>query len=201
MSSSTPFHKILIANRGEIALRIIRSARALGYRTVAVFSSADAGARHVREADQAVAIGEPLPAQSYLRIEAIIDAARRSGADAIHPGYGFLAENDAFAQACQDAGLVFIGPSAGAIRAMGNKAGAKRLMMQAGVPCIPGYQGEDQSEPELTSEAARIGYPIMIKATAGGAGAACGWCPSPVSLPMPCAARVRKRRARSAIRR
>jgi geranyl-CoA carboxylase alpha subunit len=116
------------------------------YRTVAVFSSADAGARHVREADQAVCIGEPLPAQSYLRIEAIIDAARRSGADAIHPGYGFLAENDDFAQACQDAGLVFIGPSAGAIRAMGNKAGAKRLMMQAGVPCIPGYQGEDQSE-------------------------------------------------------
>ena len=170
MSSSTPFHKILIANRGEIALRIIRSARALGYRTVAVFSSADAGARHVREADQAVAIGEPLPAQSYLRIEAIIDAARRSGADAIHPGYGFLAENDAFAQACQDAGLVFIGPSAGAIRAMGNKAGAKRLMMQAGVPCIPGYQGEDQSEQALTTEAARIGYPIMIKATAGGGG-------------------------------
>ena len=103
MSSSTPFHKILIANRGEIALRIIRSARALGYRTVAVFSSADAGARHVREADQAVAIGEPLPARSYLRIEAIIDAARRSGADAIHPGYGFLAENDAFAQASASA--------------------------------------------------------------------------------------------------
>ena len=170
MSRATPFHKILIANRGEIALRIIRSARALGYRTVAVFSSADAGARHVREADQAVCIGEALPAQSYLRIDAIIAAARLSGADAVHPGYGFLAENEDFAQACRDAGLVFIGPSPQAILAMGNKAGAKRLMSQAGVPCIPGYQGEDQSEAVLTAEAARIGYPVMIKATAGGGG-------------------------------
>ena len=170
MSRATPFHKILIANRGEIALRIIRSARALGYRTVAVFSSADAGARHVREADQAVCIGEALPAQSYLRIDAIIAAARLSGADAVHPGYGFLAENEDFAQACCDAGLVFIGPSPQAILAMGNKAGAKRLMSQAGVPCIPGYQGEDQSEAVLSAEAARIGYPVMIKATAGGGG-------------------------------
>jgi len=168
--TSTPFHKILIANRGEIALRVIRSARALGYRTVAVYSSADANARHVHEADQAVCIGEPLPAQSYLRIPALIEAAKLSGADAVHPGYGFLAENEDFAQACKDASLVFIGPSPGAIAAMGNKAGAKTLMTAAGVPCIPGYQGEDQSEDRLVQEADRIGFPVMIKATAGGGG-------------------------------
>ncbi|SEB08621.1 acetyl-CoA carboxylase biotin carboxylase subunit [Variovorax sp. YR216] len=167
---ATPFHKILIANRGEIALRVIRSARALGYRTVAVYSTADAGARHVQEADQAVCIGEPLPAQSYLRIPAIIEAAKLTGADAVHPGYGFLAENEDFAQACKDAGLVFIGPSAEAIVSMGNKAGAKSLMQAADVPCIPGYQGEDQSEERLAQEAARIGFPVMIKATAGGGG-------------------------------
>jgi len=169
-SKLSPFRKILIANRGEIALRIIRSARALGYRTVAVYSTADAGARHVREADQAVCIGEPLPAQSYLRIPAIIEAAKLSGADAVHPGYGFLAENEDFAQACKDAGLVFIGPSAEAIVSMGNKAGAKTLMQAAGVPCIPGYQGDDQSEERLAAEAVRIGFPVMIKATAGGGG-------------------------------
>ena len=170
MSTVTPFSKILIANRGEIALRVMRSAKSLGYRTVAVYSSADAKAVHVAAADQAVCIGEPLPAQSYLRIPAIIDAARASGADAVHPGYGFLAENEDFAAACQEAGLVFIGPSPQAIRAMGDKAGAKQLMMQAGVPCIPGYQGEDQSERRLADEAARLGYPVMIKATAGGGG-------------------------------
>ncbi|MDB5816560.1 MAG: Methylcrotonyl-CoA carboxylase biotin-containing subunit [Rhizobacter sp.] len=166
----TPFTKILIANRGEIALRIIRTARAMGYRTVAVYSTADSGARHVYEADQAVCIGEPLPSQSYLNIPAVIAAARTSGADAVHPGYGFLAENEDFAAACRDAGLVFIGPSPEAIVSMGNKAGAKTLMMAAGVPCIPGYQGEDQSEARLASEAARVGFPVMIKATAGGGG-------------------------------
>ncbi len=169
-ATPTPFSKILIANRGEIALRVMRSARALGYPTVAVYSSADANARHVKEADQAVCIGEPLPAQSYLCIPAIIEAAQLSGADAVHPGYGFLAENAAFAQACRDAGLVFIGPSPEAIIAMGNKAGAKTLMQAAGVPCIPGYQGADQSEQRLASEAERIGFPVMIKATAGGGG-------------------------------
>ncbi|RTQ32448.1 acetyl-CoA carboxylase biotin carboxylase subunit [Variovorax gossypii] len=170
MSSTTRFHKILIANRGEIAMRVMRTARAMGHRTVAVYSSADVDAQHVRFADESVHIGEPLPAQSYLNIAAIVEAARASGADAVHPGYGFLAENAAFAQACRDAGLVFIGPSPEAIRAMGDKAGAKRLMQAAGVPCIPGYQGGDQGEKTLAAEAARIGWPVMIKATAGGGG-------------------------------
>ncbi len=170
MPQATPFSKILIANRGEIALRVMRSARSAGYRTVAVYSTAEAHARHVREADQAVCIGQPLPSQSYLNVAAIVDAARVSGADAVHPGYGFLAENDGFAQACIDAGLVFIGPSPQAIRAMGNKAGAKRLMIDAGVPCVPGWQGEDQSPTNLAREAERIGWPVMIKAVAGGGG-------------------------------
>ena len=173
MPVATPFTKILVANRGEIALRVMRTAHALGWRTVAVYSEADAGAPHVRAADEAVAIGPAPPARSYLNIAALIDAARASGADAVHPGYGFLAENADFAQACQDAGLVFIGPSPQAIRAMGDKAGAKRLMAAAGVPCIPGFASEDpadQSLERLAAEAARIGYPVMIKATAGGGG-------------------------------
>ncbi|WP_028601394.1 acetyl-CoA carboxylase biotin carboxylase subunit [Ottowia thiooxydans] len=170
MTVSTPFHKILIANRGEIALRVIRTARAMGYMTVAVYSTADLHSRHVLEADQAVCIGEPLPAQSYLNVDSIIEAARQTGADAVHPGYGFLAENASFAKACRDAGLVFIGPSPEAIIAMGHKAGAKKIMMDAGVPCIPGYQGEDQSAARLLSEAERVGFPVMIKATAGGGG-------------------------------
>ena len=167
---TTPFRKILVANRGEIALRVIRTARAMGYRTVAVFSSADENARHVREADQAVEIGEALPAQSYLNIAAIIEAAAISGADAVHPGYGFLAENAGFARACRAAGLVFIGPSPEAIAAMGNKATAKLLMSAAGIPCIAGHQGADQSEAALQAAADAIGYPVMIKATAGGGG-------------------------------
>ncbi len=166
----TPFSKVLIANRGEIALRVIRSARAAGYRTVAVYSTADATARHVNEADQAVCIGGALPAQSYLNIPALIAAAQQTGADAVHPGYGFLAESTDFAQACRDAGLVFIGPAPAAILAMGNKAGAKRLMLAAGVPCVPGYQGDEQGEAKLLAEAQRIGYPVMIKAVAGGGG-------------------------------
>jgi geranyl-CoA carboxylase alpha subunit len=166
----TPFCKILIANRGEIALRIMRTARRLGYGVVAVYSDADRDALHVRFADQAVRIGEALPAQSYLRIEAIIAAARASGADAVHPGYGFLAENEELAQACRDAGLVFIGPSPEAIRAMGNKAGAKAIMQAAGVPCVPGYQGADQSDATMLAEAKAIGFPVMIKAVAGGGG-------------------------------
>lgn len=170
MMKATPFFKILIANRGEIALRIMRTARRLGYGVVAVYSDADRDALHVREADQAVRIGEALPAQSYLRIEAIIAAAKASGATAVHPGYGFLAENEDFAQACRDAGLVFIGPSPEAIRAMGNKAGAKDIMQKAGVPCVPGYQGADQSDALMLAEAKKIGFPVMIKAVAGGGG-------------------------------
>ncbi|HKO69759.1 MAG TPA: acetyl-CoA carboxylase biotin carboxylase subunit [Bradyrhizobium sp.] len=166
----TLFHKILIANRGEIARRIARTARRLGYGVVAVYSDADAGALHVREADQAVRIGEAPPSQSYLNAEAIIDAAKSSGADAVHPGYGFLAENEGFAQACLDAGLIFIGPSPKAIAAMGNKARAKEIMLAAGVPCVPGYQGSDQSESTMLAEANRIGFPVMIKAAAGGGG-------------------------------
>lgn len=166
----TPFRKILVANRGEIALRVMRTARRLGYGVVAVYSSADTGARHVLEADEAVHIGEAPPVQSYLRIEAILAAARISGADAVHPGYGFLAENAEFAAACANAGLAFIGPSAESIRAMGNKAAAKEIMQRASVPCVPGYQGADQSDAVLAVEARRIGFPVMIKATAGGGG-------------------------------
>jgi geranyl-CoA carboxylase alpha subunit len=166
----TLFRKILIANRGEIALRIMRTARRLGYGVVAVYSDADAGALHVGEADEAVRIGEALPAQSYLRVEAIIAAAKVSGADAIHPGYGFLAENEDFARACRDAGLVFIGPSPEVIKAMGNKAGAKEIMQAAGVPCVPGYQSADQSDAGMLAEAEKIGFPVMIKAVAGGGG-------------------------------
>jgi geranyl-CoA carboxylase alpha subunit len=164
------FRKILIANRGEIALRIMRTARRLGYGVVAVYSDADRDALHVREADSAVRIGEALPSQSYLRIDAIIAAAKTSGAGAIHPGYGFLAENEDLARSCRDAGLVFIGPSPEAIRAMGNKAGAKDIMRKAGVPCVPGYQGADQSDAVMLAEARKIGFPVMIKAVAGGGG-------------------------------
>ena len=170
MSTATPFNKILIANRGEIVLRVIRTARAMGYRTVAVYSSADADSLHVRAADESVHIGGALPRESYLRIDAIIDAAKKCGADAVHPGYGFLAENAAFARACRNADLRFIGPSPEAIDAMGDKARAKRLMEAAGVPCIPGYSGDDQSDARFVVEAERIGYPVMIKAAAGGGG-------------------------------
>ena len=162
--------RLLIANRGEIAVRIARTARRMGVRTVAVYSTADAQSPHVAAADEAVCIGEPAPAQSYLHIPALLDAARATGADAVHPGYGFLAENEAFAQACRDAGLVFVGPSPEAIRAMGDKAAAKALMQEAGVPCIPGWQGEDQGVDHLRRQAEALGYPLMIKATAGGGG-------------------------------
>jgi len=164
------FDTILVANRGEIACRVIRSAAALGYRTVAVYSAADAGARHVQLADRAVAIGPAEARDSYLNIAAVVAAARRSGAQAVHPGYGFLSENAAFAEACAAAGLVFIGPPAAAIAAMGNKAAAKRRMIDAGVPCVPGYQGADQSDAALLHAAETIGLPVMVKAAAGGGG-------------------------------
>jgi len=164
------FSKILIANRGEIACRIQRTAQALGYRTVAVYSDADADALHVQMADEAVHIGPAAVQLSYLNIPAILDAAHKTGADAVHPGYGFLSENPDFARACQHAGLTFIGPSAEAIELMGSKRLSKLAMLEAGVPCIAGYQGADQDDATLQRHAERIGYPLMIKASAGGGG-------------------------------
>lgn len=164
------FNKILVANRGEIACRVLRTAHELGYRSVAVYSEADAEARHVQLADEAVCIGPAAVAQSYLNLEAILDAARRSGAEAIHPGYGFLSENAEFARACEAAGIVFIGPDAEAIHLMGSKRLSKIAMLAAGVPCIPGYEGAEQDDATLRREAERIGYPLMIKASAGGGG-------------------------------
>ena len=164
------FKKILIANRGEIACRIVKTARRLGIATVAVYSEADAEARHVRLADEAILIGPAAARDSYLAANAIIAAARQTGAEAIHPGYGFLAENADFAEACAQAGLVFIGPPVAAIRAMGSKSAAKALMESAGVPLTPGYHGADQNPALLQAEADRIGYPVLIKASAGGGG-------------------------------
>lgn len=166
----TMIRKVLIANRGEIAARVMRTAKARGVPTVAVFSDADACAYHVRCADEAVHIGPSEAALSYLNIERILDAARKSGADAIHPGYGFLSERAAFSEACAANGIIFIGPPASAIAAMGDKAESKRRMIAAGVPCIPGYQDEDQADARLMKEAGRIGFPVMLKASAGGGG-------------------------------
>ncbi|OPH83197.1 acetyl/propionyl/methylcrotonyl-CoA carboxylase subunit alpha [Nitrobacter vulgaris] len=164
------FSTLLIANRGEIACRVIRSARAMGLRTVAVYSEADRDAMHVGMADDAVLLG-PAPARdSYLDIEKVIDAARKSGAEGVHPGYGFLSENAGFAQACADAGLVFVGPTAAMMTAMGTKSDAKALMQKAGVPLVPGYHGDAQDEATLQGAADRIGYPVLVKASAGGGG-------------------------------
>ncbi|MCA0176336.1 MAG: acetyl/propionyl/methylcrotonyl-CoA carboxylase subunit alpha [Proteobacteria bacterium] len=164
------FKKILIANRGEIACRVAATARRLGIQTVAVYSDADADAAHVRACDEAVAIGGAAPRDSYLQWQRILAAAQTTGAQAVHPGYGFLSENDAFAEACAEAGLVFIGPPPSAIRAMGLKAESKRLMEAAGVPLVPGYHGAGQDPALLKAEAERIGYPVLIKASAGGGG-------------------------------
>ncbi len=164
------FKKILIANRGEIACRVAATARRMAVQTVAVYSDADAHARHVSACDEAVHIGGSAPKDSYLRWERILEAAKATGAEAIHPGYGFLSENDEFAKACADAGLVFIGPPPSAIEAMGLKAQSKQLMEKAGVPLVPGYHGADQDPAMLAAEAARIGYPVLIKASAGGGG-------------------------------
>ena len=163
-------HTLLVANRGEIAVRVMRTARALGYRTVAVYSDADAAAPHVKLADAAVRLGPAPLAESYLHIERILQAAATSGADAIHPGYGFLSENADFARAVEAAGITFVGPGSEAIALMGNKAAAKRRMIAAGVPCVPGYEGEEQTDAAFTLEAARIGFPVMVKAAAGGGG-------------------------------
>ena len=165
--------KVLVANRGEIAVRVIRACRELGIPTVAVYSDCDRGARHVRDADQAVHIGPSPAAESYLRIDRIIDAARATGADAVHPGYGFLAENAAFASACRDAGITFIGPSPEAIRGMGSKTGAREVAIRAGVPVVPGTEAPlagSASDADVQREGDRVGYPLMVKAVAGGGG-------------------------------
>src|SRR5947199_5893200 len=161
---------LLIANRGEIACRVIRTARKLGIRTVAVYSDADAKALHLRMADEAVHIGPSPARESYLRGDGIIEAAKTTGAEAIHPGYGFLSENADFAQAVIDAGLIWVGPRPDSIRAMGLKDAAKKLMDTAGVPTTPGYLGEDQGPERLQAEADKIGWPVLIKAVAGGGG-------------------------------
>jgi 3-methylcrotonyl-CoA carboxylase alpha subunit len=164
------FQTLLIANRGEIACRVIRTARAMGLRTVAVYSEADRGAKHVADADEAVLLGPARARDSYLNIERVIEAARRTGAEAVHPGYGFLSENAEFAQACADAGLVFVGPTAAMMTAMGSKSGSKALMEKAGVPLVPGYHGEAQDEATLSQAADTIGFPVLVKASAGGGG-------------------------------
>ncbi len=170
MTLARPFHTVLVANRGEIAVRILRSCRALGLGTVAVYSDADRAAPHVTAADRAVRIGPPPPRESYLRVDEIVAAATRAGADAVHPGYGFLSENPALAEACAEAGLVFVGPSAAVIRALGSKREAKHLAAAAGVPIVPGYAGADQSTSALLAAAEGIGFPLLIKASAGGGG-------------------------------
>ncbi|NGO78968.1 acetyl/propionyl/methylcrotonyl-CoA carboxylase subunit alpha [Streptomyces sp. YC504] len=166
----TMFDTVLVANRGEIAVRVIRTLRALGIRSVAVYSDADAEARHVREADTAVRIGPPAASESYLRVDALIEAARRTGAQAVHPGYGFLAENAGFAQACADAGLVFIGPPASAIDLMGDKIRAKETVKAAGVPVVPGSSGSGLTDAQLAQAAREIGVPVLLKPSAGGGG-------------------------------
>ncbi|MGB0906793.1 MAG: acetyl-CoA carboxylase biotin carboxylase subunit [Maricaulaceae bacterium] len=162
--------KLLIANRGEIALRVMRTAKAMGLKTVAVYSDADAKAPHVKFADQSVHIGPSPVNESYLRADKILDAAKATGANAIHPGYGFLSENADFAKACKTAGLIFVGPPEEAVNVMGDKARSKRAMIAAGVPCVPGYQGEDQSDATLIAESKNMTFPIMVKAAAGGGG-------------------------------
>ncbi|WP_372827589.1 biotin carboxylase N-terminal domain-containing protein, partial [Polaromonas sp.] len=169
MTSAT-ITRLLVANRGEIARRIIRTAQRMGIATVAVYSDADAQALHVQEAGSAVALGGTASTDSYLRIDKLLAAARASGADAVHPGYGFLSENADFAQAVLDAGLIWVGPPPAAIRALGNKASAKQLARETNVPCLPGYQGPDQSDTRMMREAEGVGFPLMVKATAGGGG-------------------------------
>jgi len=164
------FRTLLIANRGEIAARVIRTAKSMGLRTVAVYSEADRGAKHVADADEAVLLGPARARDSYLNSERVIEAARKTGAEAVHPGYGFLSESAEFAQACLDAGLVFVGPTAAMISAMGSKSGSKFLMEQADVPLVPGYHGEAQDEATLAKAADKIGFPVLVKASAGGGG-------------------------------
>jgi acetyl/propionyl-CoA carboxylase alpha subunit len=164
------FKKVLIANRGEIAVRVTRALREMGIASVAVYSDVDRSARHVRYADEAYLIGPPLPSQSYLRIDAIVDLAKRVGADAIHPGYGFLAENAGFAAACEEAGIAFVGPPSETIALVGDKMQARKTMLAAGIPVVPGGDRPLADLDEIEAEAGRIGFPVMMKAAAGGGG-------------------------------
>jgi acetyl-CoA carboxylase biotin carboxylase subunit len=177
-----PIRRVLIANRGEIAVRVIRACREMAIETVAVYSDADAGSKHVRLADHAVRIGPPPAVESYLRIPAMIDAARATGADAVHPGYGFLSENASFARACADAGLMFIGPPADAIEKMGSKIGARGLMERAGVPVVPGRTPADQTDAGIAAAAREVGFPVLVKASAGGGGKGMRAAHDPASL-------------------
>ena len=191
--------KILIANRGEIAVRVIRACRDMGIATAAVYSECDRAALHVRLADEAWPVGPSAPRDSYLRIDAIIDAAQQAGADAVHPGYGFLAENEDFAAACRDAGLTFIGPSPEAITLMGSKTAARQAAIKAGVPVVPGTEeplSDHASDAEVQKVAERVGYPLMLKAVAGGGGKGMRMVASPADL----ARRAARRSIRSAIR-
>ncbi|MDO9590175.1 MAG: biotin carboxylase N-terminal domain-containing protein, partial [Microcella sp.] len=170
MTSAALFHTVLVANRGEIACRVIRTLRDLGIRSVAVYSDADADARHVREADLAVRIGPPPAAESYLDIDAVIAAAQATGAQAIHPGYGFLSENADFARACDSAGIVFIGPPVSAITTMGDKIRAREHVAARGVPITPGFGAAEHSDDELIAGATELGFPLIIKPSGGGGG-------------------------------
>src|SRR6266850_1237671 len=197
-SGMTQIRRLLIANRGEIACRIMRTARRLGIASIAVFSDADRASRHVALADEALRIGPAPPSQSYLSIEAVLAAASASQADAIHPGYGFLSENADFAAACESAGIIWIGPPAAAIAAMGSKSAAKEMMARAGVPVLPGYHGDDQSPEALIAAAERVGFPIILKAVAGGGGK--GMQIVVAAAAMPAAIESARRIARSAFR-
>jgi acetyl/propionyl-CoA carboxylase alpha subunit len=173
------FDSVLVANRGEIARRVMRTCRDLGIRTIAVYSDADVDAPHVRDADDAVRLGPAPATESYLDVEAVVAAARQSGAQAIHPGYGFLSENEAFAQAVIDAGLTWIGPPPEAIRLMGDKAAAKALMADAGVPVVPGVDATQMDDDAIAAACDEVGYPVLLKAVAGGGARACGRCIAP----------------------
>src|ERR1019366_3118693 len=183
MLAPVMFKRVLIANRGEIAVRIVRACREMGIGSVVVFSDVDRKALHVLKADEAYPIGPAPATESYLRIDKIIDAAKKSGAEAIHPGYGFLAENPALARACDDAGITFIGPSAASMEAMGSKTSARRLMQQAGVPVVPGTTSGVANVEDALRAAESFGYPVMIKAAAGGGGKGMRMVPSAAGLP------------------
>ncbi len=194
-ASRRVFDTVLVANRGEIAVRIIRTLRSLGIRSVAVYSDADANARHVREADVAVRLGPAAPAESYLSVERVVAAAVRTGAQAVHPGYGFLAENPRLARACADAGLVFVGPPPEAIEAMGDKIAAKATVAAAGVPVVPGTSGTGLTDSELVAAAAEVGYPVLVKPSAGGGGKGMRLVRDPGALPGELAGARREARA------